>query len=356
MKTKSGVLFCLLFIVSLILGACGPSGDHPITPPTALTNPEIPSILLERPLNGSIHNLGSSIYFALLLPGISSSSLHEVTFLVNGAPVGTANGSGEFNWVAPHAGEYYVQGKAVLNDGATAISTPNRICVMSLSSNSAIADEEPGYLGPCVPPTRIPNAAASGDIAISAIASPGVINYSTDPACSLTHTDIAFVATVNDPQDLVAFAAVQFETDLSGNGGFLTYLNWTTTRPVNQKEYRTTISFGPSTLAGIAGGVFRWRIVSYGRDGQALQHSALYSIPLQQIQCSQQPLEIATLTPPPSSVSCPPGTYYAEGSQQCVQIQIITPKPGSGNSGNNQCPAGQKWVCTGITHLTCSCQ
>lgn len=248
MKNKSHHLLSLLFFTSLMLGACNMPANHPIPPPTALINPEIPAILLQNPVDGSIYDLGSNIPFILLLPGINSSSLHDVAFLVNGSYVGTAHGTMEYDWIAPHTGEYYIQGRAILNDGATAISAPKRVCVISLASNSSIWPGAGGYYGLCDVPTRIPDAASSGDISVDALASPSVISFSTNQACSVA-VPITFVAKVGDPQDLVAFVAVAFETDLNGNGGYIYYLNWVTTRPVNQKEYRTSVTLSPEILS-----------------------------------------------------------------------------------------------------------
>lgn len=233
MKTKIFVSFFLLCAISLVVQACNLPGPHPIAPPTALTNPGVPTILMQRPLNGSIYSTGTSIQLQALVRSISSSSISEVTFLVNGASIGAADEFQSRNWTPPQPGEYYIQSRAVLSDGATAVSNPARICVMSLATG--FSSEEGGYLGLCEIPTRIPNAASSGNITINAFASPNIISYSTSPLCSLTTVNLTFVARVDDPQDLVAFASLGLYLN-SASGSFQFFLNWVTTKAGQSKR------------------------------------------------------------------------------------------------------------------------
>ncbi len=338
MKKKLFALFFLWGVISLLLQACNYSGTPPLIPPTALTNPEVTTILMQRPLNGSIFSIGALVEMQTLVRSASSLSINEITFLVNGTSIGAADEFQSRNWTPPGPGEYYIQSRAVLSDGAIAISNPVRICVMSLAYG--FRSEEGGYLGLCEIPTRIPNAAASGNITINALASPNTISYSPDPACYWNRVDVTFVARVDDPQDLVAFASLELYLNSTTNP-FQFFLNWITTRPVNQKEYRTSFNFGPYNLVDIPNGALRWVIKVFGRDGQELQ-TAEGSIPVQVIECNPQPLQIAPST-------APTGTSTSEilqivtstptPTQRVLYIVSPTKKPKKDNGNSNPPPA-----------------
>lgn len=310
MKTKSAVsLFTLLCVISLIIEACTMPSAHPLVPPTALFNYE-GVVGLQRPLNGTIYRIeDGSILFDAVASTISSASINEITFLVNSASIGTPTYASDFHysrhWTPPHPGEYYIQGRVVFNDGTIAISPPARICVMSSLANRIEFDSGGGYLGSCEIPTRIPNAATSGNIHIATnIAAPNSISFSTNPACPQSNMRFSIITRVDDPQDKVVFARVILYL-FSGNDGNNFFLNWVTTRPVNQKEYRFVIYLSPAQWAEVPNGVLRWNIELFGRDGQRLYPTGVSegAIPVQRIECSQQRLETAPSdTPAPLEI------------------------------------------------------
>jgi hypothetical protein len=271
MKTKSVVsLFILLCITSLVVEACNMpgTGTHPLVPPTALTNSAV-TISMDTPHNGAIYTVGSAAPLGARVNAPSRESIRSVTFLANGASVGTGVGGDGYlfntfstTWTPQVAGEYYVQGQITLTDGATAISDPVRICVMPLTE--AVPADWSGYLGPCEMPTRIPNAASTGDVTMSGVAAPSEV-CTTDAA-------ITFIVNVSDPQDQVALVGVMlFRPDTSNDTALRAYLNWTTTRPVNQEEYRATIHLTPDFMEGAADNLqLFWRAYAFGRDGRQI--------------------------------------------------------------------------------------
>ena len=59
----------------------------------------------------------------------------------------------------------------------------------------------------------------------------------------------------------------------------------------------------------------------------------------------------------PSEAACPPGTYYAPVTNQCIAIQIPEPKKEKRGDDGGSCPAGQSWKCKTSTYPpVCSCQ
>ncbi len=305
MKAKPVSIVVFICIIGLVINACDLPGGAHIAPPTALTNPEVPTILMVRPLDGSIFNVGVPLDMSMSVRSVSTVSISETTFLVNGASIGAADSGGHRTWTPPHAGEYYIQSRVVLNDGTSAVSSPNRICVLPLSSWSG--PEIGGYMGFCTIPTRIPDAASSGDITINAFAGPSVINVSANPSCNQA-VNITIVARVDDPQDQVAFATYGLYSYYGVSTPYESFLNWITTRPVNQKEYRATEKIGAGYLPLIPSGGLRWIVKTLGRDGQELNMTGVSEgvIPLQSIQCDSEPLQISpTLTPAPMQIIRP---------------------------------------------------
>jgi hypothetical protein len=61
----------------------------------------------------------------------------------------------------------------------------------------------------------------------------------------------------------------------------------------------------------------------------------------------------------PSDANCPPGTYFAPVTNQCIAIQIVEPKKDNGgedDGGGGACPAGQTWTCNLAKVPPCSCK
>lgn len=353
MKIKSAYSsFLLLGLIGSLLLACTMPGNSPVIVPTALANPQVEAIFMQRPLNGAVYTLDTVVQLDTAVRGTSMGNISGIDFLANGTSVAAGTGSSDAivsyfgaSWTPSQAGLYYVQSKAVMSDGSIAISQPVRVCVIPVSS-PLFNSERGGYLGPCAIPTRIPDATSSGDITINVLTSPQTVSKFTDTACPNSSVDFTFVAQVDDPQDQVAFLGLDF--DWIGSGYFRFFLNWVTTRPLNRKEYRASIPLSPFQVAETSDQGARWRITAYGRDGQELQ-SAEGTIPTEILECSQQPLQAAPTSTPASDRDCPPGTYYA--SNRCIQIQINPPSDSESPNSQPGCPAGETYTCDPV----CGC-
>jgi hypothetical protein len=313
MKTKSVIgLSPLLLVIGLTIVACNMPGTPPPAPPTALANPGVIGIALNNPYNTSIWYVGNPVGVDTNVIIAAGRSINEVSFLVNGTPVVSIDGSSDSarrfyasGWVPSDPGEYYIQSEVVLSDGTMAISRPNRICVMPIDS-PLFRPSTTGYVGPCAVPTHISSSASSGDISISAQVAPVAITIYPDPACSPNpdvHTvRLSITANVNDPQDQVAFAAFLMDQRWSGIHWDL-YMNWVTTRPVNQKEYRSFIELPWSVFDGFPSDALPWHIKVYGRDGQELPTHFDGVTPIHVIECSSQHLETSpSATPAPLQI------------------------------------------------------
>jgi hypothetical protein len=263
MKIKP--VFALICMVCLFVAGCTMPGAVPLAPPTAQQNPGV-TISMDAPRNGAIYTVGVAAPLAAFVSSPSNGTIRSVDFMANGASIGTgARGDGYLyptfstTWAPQAAGEYYIQGQATLIDGSTALSEPVRVCVMSLTE--AVPADWSGYLGQCQMPTRIPNPAMMGDAVINGVASP-------DEVCS-PDAPITFVVHVTDPQDVVALVGVMlFRPDTPNNTALKAYLNWVTTRPGSQEEYRATIHLSPDFLEGSADNlVLYWRAFAFDRNG-----------------------------------------------------------------------------------------
>ena len=317
MKTKSiVVLFCTL---SLLINACNMPGGYSVIRPTALPNSAV-AIDMFGPFNGSIYSVGELIYLnGVIKVAFDPSQVSASSFLVNGTSVaantqsqtGNQNIVSDATWTASDPGEYYIQAKVTLTDGSSAISEPHRICVTPTRVAAPTgwgAGRE--YLGPCPLATRIPNLLSTGNVTINAVAAPNVIRATvtcSDVNQPLTPA-ITFVANVNDPQDLVALVRVAFLRPGGGLPLWDLYLNWVTTRPTNQKEYRGTFQNPSDFLNGTDSA--HWQAVAYGRDGQQIQ-MVEGVITVQLIDCNQIPqprpgIDPPTLTPTPQALKILP--------------------------------------------------
>ncbi len=334
MKTKIFVSFALLCVISLVLEACNYPGTPPLVPPTAQSNPQI-SVVVFTPRNNSVFSLAAPIGLVGIIGqlGASQPVITRREFLINGASIAATSpdlASIQGSWSPTHPGEYYVQGKITLRDGTTAISEPVRVCVVA--SLSAIAGVG-GYLGPCPLPTQVPDHAASGDPAIFAVALPNAITFSTHIECPMALPRVTFIADVDDPQDLVALVMVNFSTASGGYAEFR-YLNWVTTRPVNQKEYRTTVEIN-NLFSGDAS--IHWYVQAIGRNGEVLQRTQDF-IGINQAQCSNQSLRIASATAVTSTLTST-STATSTPTPGIVYIATPTRKPKKDNRSGNPAPA-----------------
>ena len=289
------MIVALLSITSLLLGGCG--GAPPLRPPTAQPNLGV-GVDMYGPYDGSIYIVGETIHLdsaiKILVEGLQIS---ESSFLVNGISVeaitrtqiGNPRASSDASWVASDPGEYYIQAKVMLSDGSSAISEPHRICVTPTSVAIPTGwGAGRGYLGPCPLATRVSDHANTGDVTMNVVAAPNVIRATlicSDVNQPLTPA-ITFVANVNDPQDLVALVRVAFPSPGGGLPLGDLYLNWVTTRPTNQKEYRGTIQ-NPSDFLSRTDSA-HWQAIAYGRDGHQIQ-MVEGVITVQLIDCNQYP-------------------------------------------------------------------
>jgi hypothetical protein len=305
---KTKLMVAWLCTLSLLIDACNYPGTPPVPRPTAQSNSAVRFDMFV-PLSGSIHPVGEVIdlrQYIQVVPYGSPITISNGTFLVNGASVGATNG--EYyplagTWTASNPGEYYIQAKVTLSNGSTAISEPARICVMSLINSLPMTWA--GYLGPCPIATQIPNSPISGDLAVSVVAAPSVIHFSA--ACPF-EASVTFIAHVNDPQDQVALVGVSIRIPDSPGVSGGQYLNWITTRPINQKEYRATMQFAPDILTGVS--ALHWTVIPWGRIGQQLR-LVEGDIPVQLVDCNPPPrpgILPPTLTPTPVVLKIVPST------------------------------------------------
>ncbi len=199
-----------------------------------------------------------------------------------------------------------------------------------------------GYEGLCEVPTRIPHPASSGQVLISASVAPAIIHYSIDPVeCPLNSSiDFSFIARVDDPQDLVAFVTLDL---IASEWTGTSFLNWVTTRPVNQKEYRESFHWGGVYAGEFSNGSMGWVMHAIGRDGQTLQ-SIEGSIPVRSVNCGQQPLQVATPetqvpSPTPEILQIVTPTPTPIPTQKILYIASPTKKPKKDNGNGNSVPA-----------------
>jgi len=291
MKTKSIiVMFCT---ISLLINACNMPGTPPIARPTAQPNPEV-SLSIISPGDGYVYPMG---VIDIRASGfIHQSTARTRTFLANGVSIGNGvvdpDSYFHLAWTPRTAGEYYVQAKVTLRDGVTVISDAVRICVMPFTSSQFTLSG--GYTGFCALPTRIPNPALSGDVAIHAVVAPSVIQFVTTPGCPNSFPEVTFIVKVDDPQDQVALvSAILLNAGATYRLPY--YLNWITTRSGNQKEYRRTIELP----VNFYGGAVEWWVFAWGRDGSNLQQVG-GTLNFELVECGQQRLEMATSEASPS--------------------------------------------------------
>jgi hypothetical protein len=129
---------------------------------------------------------------------------------------------------------------------------------------------------------------------------------------------ITFVAHVNDPQDLVALVHVSILGPGGGPPLWNSYLNWTTTRPTNQKEYRGTLQNPSDVLNSVDSA--HWQAIAYDRDGHQVQ-IAEGVITVQLIDCNQisQSQPHPGIAPPPTQTPAPEASDTASPTPQaCI--------------------------------------
>jgi hypothetical protein len=268
-------------------------GTPPIVRPTAQPNPEV-SLSIYSPGDGYVYPMGAIDIRALGF--IHQSTARTRVFLANGVSIGNGivdpNSYFHLTWTPRTAGEYYIQAKVTLRDGVTVTSEAVRICVMSFTSSQFRMFG--GYTGLCEPPTRIPDPAPSGDVAIHAVVAPNVLQFVTTAGCPNSFPKVTFIVKVDDPQDQVALVS-EILINAGGTYQLPYYLNWITTRSGNQKEYRRTIELP----INFYGGAVEWWVFAWGRDGRNLQQVG-GTLNFEFVECGQQRLEMATSEASPS--------------------------------------------------------
>jgi hypothetical protein len=191
-------------------------------------------------------------------------------------------------------------------------------------------------------------------------------DFLADPPCpEVSDTIISFEATVEDPPDEVVFVVVYYSMTFSA--GAPTYPGETRTHalvlthtstidPGRQVYTGHTDELSPlltNYFYGEGAGEIRWTARALGRSGEILLEDGPYTIDANSscgpVTPAIVPPPTATATLEPSEENCPPGTYYAPVTNQCIAIQISSPKPGGGekcsdhgNSGSCSA-AGCSW-------------
>jgi len=313
------------------------------------------TVAVTQPADGTAVGLGAR--FTVNASAQSTiSHLSHFTFYVNGASIGTGPlhltnpylGYSSITWSPSSAGWYFLQAQITLANGSTALSDPVRVCVFSIGLNTT-----EGYEGGCDVPTRVPSAPSTGSVHLSAFASPTqLIFYAPGSSCA-NNLQLTFVAQVDDVADSVGLVALAVNVQ----GLATQYLmNWTTTRPIGQKEYRYTVNLSRS-YQGVTSPspTISWIITALDRHGTELDTtngtvSVLQSVCAHEQIATTAPLQIIpsntptdTIVPSPtdtsaptitftpaSALDCPSGTYFADATHTC--IPIATPTTGKGGT------------------------
>lgn len=254
---------------------------------------------------------------------------------------------GEIAWTPPELGEYMLQAQADMLEGADVTSEPVRVCVIGFEIEPGTYGEITGYEGPCDVPRSVRRGPGSGPITLAARAEPDVViyneHYESPLDCpEVANPSLAFVATVEDPPDDVLFVVVYYSmthrpASPSAGESRSHPLVLTFTRLI---EPSTEIYAGQTEPLDITlgnffggdGGTISWIARAISRDGRILQEVGPYTIEAMPVCPGTTPLILpipatATATLEPSEANCPPGTYYAPVTNQCIAIEIKSPRP-----------------------------
>jgi hypothetical protein len=293
---------------------------------------------------------------------IEHGGASEISFFASGRDIGSApvdisddKPRGSIFWTPPAAGEYFVQAQIYPFSGASAMSSPVRVCVLDIgaSPTDSITLWGYGYSGSCaIPPAPPVPAGTSDSVDIHATISPASLGYdSLDCPSPVPPARITFNATVDDPSGRAAFVTVHLYaegggTSPFGDALFLTQVGGGTTGTRTFSGSTDDLSFSLNDALGGAPGTLTWAARALDRTGHIIAMDGPHDMLVGPCESPVHPLTIASPTPtlitiipsttPASAKDCPPGTYFAEQTHRCIAVQILPTKSGGGNPNCSQ--------------------
>jgi hypothetical protein len=359
MKLKPIIAF---FVCSLLIACTLPSYRHRNI-----------SVSIVEPLSGDIYFVGVPIDI-LANSYVDGANITERFFIfANSNRIGEipalTDGPGAMSatlaWTPPSAGEYQIQAEALTSDNEDdrgGVSDSIKICVLdipgyttifqSLGSRSSLVATN--YSGPCPLPPQNPTNPNDVSFNMVADASPSTFAYPTD-ACPNLASVVRFTATIiQDPSDSVGIILAKFQ------GHPAIALSPAGFTPAGEKLYigEWDIASLPSDFFDINGLTINWTVFAFSRTGALMANisGAISAAPCTPPAPGKPVDEIPTPTfTPASDADCGPGTYFAENTNQCIPIEIVTVKPDKDNSGQNACkdPGNCPY---GWSQQNCSCK
>ncbi len=386
MKSRLFLAVSTFVLGGLLLGACMPS--TPTLPPHLPVTVGAPSIarntiyIFGTPQvapPGTQRTLHVQIYNSQYFDGDTTdhTGVSTVNVSYEGASIGSVSmdpsqpfSQGSLNWTPPSpAGEYSVQ--AATGAGGGAVPQSANVCVENLGVTIGDLEVDDGTTClPPPPPPPPPSTSASFSIILT-----DVVTVATN--CNYGAT-IQFNIYVNDPSNQIAYAYVDMNV-ASPSGDYQYGL------PGPNSVYGIGVSFNPegvrSQLSGSSTVTWTAHVVSYlgqilsdGPHQLTLFSGCILNVPNLPVTLAPPirrylptllpaaPLDALATATPASALDCPPATFFAELTHQCLPVQIpsSTPKPKNSNNNNDNtgtggCPSGTSYVCTGKP-LVCSCQ
>ena len=294
---------------------------------------------------------------------IDGGGATHITFYASGRVIGSSpvdssddKPHGVISWTPTAAGEYFVQAEMYPPSGASAMSSPVRVCILDIGSSPS----DPvwlwgyGYSGPCTVPAEVPvPTGTSTDVNISAMASPVSLGYdSNDCSASVPPATITFNATVDDPSGRAAFVTVRMSSSSAGTAPYFDslFLAQTGGGPTGTRTFSGTtfdmsiplndaLSGGPGTLTWIARAI--------DRTGHMIAMDGPHDMMVGPCEPPVHPLTIESPTPTLITILptetpqglCPPGTYYAPATNRCIPVQILPTKKCSAFTTDTSCNA-----------------
>jgi len=333
-RRRPAFVLSLTFLLVNILSAC------------IIPTRELPGIELRisQPLAGSVVPVApldvQGVVFWTGASPFPEDSANRMVLYANGVLIGEAatmtssRASIVRTWTPPGPGEYTLQVQADI--GRTyAISDPTRVCVVEDPASGPLREGIWGYTGLCDGRTRS-EFTEPGEISMEALAYPRVLHYNpegTNACPEYGAPGITFRALVTDPPDLIGSVIVDYEISSGGGsdiGALELYSVVDTTPGDRYRGYTGSLhGFLNTALPEGGPGQINWTARAYGWDWELLLTSGphtIYVVPCD-APIAYPPSSIAAPpTPsatPGSDADCPPGTYYAPATHQCIAIQIV---------------------------------
>jgi hypothetical protein len=304
-------------------------------------------------------------------PGVENRTV-SFNFFANSSAIGSiaaSSGSdtsakqGRLGWMPATAGEYQLQVEALIDDPTDdrgGVSRSVRICILDIPSriirenlggDGLLAE---GYGGPCpLPPARPTD---PSDISFNFTAGPQASSFAfpTETCPDISTPAIYFTARVDrDPSDSLAliivdvtwgarFSSTPLALTPSGTGAAGEKLfggTWTPPDFYDGSSPLTWTAFAFSRTGGLLGRI----------TGEIDMNACIPPI------TGKAEPDVTPTNTPASEADCGPGTYFAENTNQCIPIEIVTVKPGKDNSGQNACkdPGNCPY---GWSQQNCSCK